>query len=34
MDALAPLGVTHFDGPATSFRLWQAMREVSRSPHG
>ncbi len=25
-DALAPLGVTHFDGPATPFRVWQAMR--------
>jgi carbon-monoxide dehydrogenase large subunit len=24
--ALAPLGVTHFDGPATPFRVWQAMR--------
>ncbi len=26
VDALAPLGVTHFDGPATPFRVWQAMR--------
>jgi carbon-monoxide dehydrogenase large subunit len=25
-DALAPFGVTHFDGPATPFRVWQAMR--------
>lgn len=25
LDALAPLGVTHFDGPATPFRVWQAM---------
>ena len=34
LDALAPLGVTHFDGPATPFRIWQAMRGVSRSPRG
>jgi carbon-monoxide dehydrogenase large subunit len=26
MDALAPLGVTAFDGPATPLRIWQAMR--------
>ncbi|MEJ0020386.1 MAG: xanthine dehydrogenase family protein molybdopterin-binding subunit [Acetobacteraceae bacterium] len=26
LDALAPLGVTTFDGPATPFRVWQAMR--------
>jgi carbon-monoxide dehydrogenase large subunit len=26
MDALAPLGVTHIDMPATSQRIWQAMR--------
>jgi carbon-monoxide dehydrogenase large subunit len=26
VDALAPLGVTQFDGPATPFRLWEAMR--------
>ena len=25
LDALAPLGVTAFDGPATPFRVWQAM---------
>ena len=25
VDALAPLGVTHFDGPATPFRVWQAI---------
>ncbi|MBV9586399.1 MAG: hypothetical protein JO213_16105 [Alphaproteobacteria bacterium] len=25
MDALAPLGVTHLDMPATSQRIWQAM---------
>ena len=27
LDALAPLGVTEFDGPATPFRVWQAMRD-------
>jgi carbon-monoxide dehydrogenase large subunit len=32
MDALQPLGVTHFDGPATPFRIWRAMQGVSRSP--
>jgi len=26
LDALAPLGVTHFEGPATPFRVWQAMQ--------
>jgi carbon-monoxide dehydrogenase large subunit len=26
VDALAPLGVTQFDGPATPLRVWQAMR--------
>ena len=26
VDALAPFGVTRFDGPATPFRVWQAMR--------
>jgi len=26
MDALAPLGVTEFDGPATPLRIWEAMR--------
>ena len=29
VDALAPYGVTHFEGPATPFRIWQA---ISRSP--
>jgi carbon-monoxide dehydrogenase large subunit len=29
VDALAPYGVTHFDGPATPFRIWQT---ISRSP--
>ena len=28
VDALAPLGVTQFDGPATPLRVWQAMREA------
>ncbi len=28
VDALASLGVTHFDGPATPFRVWQAIREA------
>lgn len=27
LDALAPLGVTGFDGPATPLRIWRAMRE-------
>jgi carbon-monoxide dehydrogenase large subunit len=27
LDALAPLGVTHFDGPATPARIWQAIEE-------
>jgi carbon-monoxide dehydrogenase large subunit len=27
LDALAPFGVTGFDGPATPFRIWRAMRE-------
>ena len=30
LDALAPLGVTRFDGPATSFHIWQAMRDGRR----
>jgi len=33
VDALAPLGVTEFSGPATPFRVWQAMQHVSRSRH-
>jgi carbon-monoxide dehydrogenase large subunit len=28
LDALAPLGVTGFDGPATPFHVWQAMRRA------
>ena len=27
LDALAPFGVTGFEGPATPFRIWQAMRD-------
>ena len=30
LDALAPLGVTGFDGPATPFRIWRAMRDAER----
>ena len=26
LDALAPLGVTGFDGPATPLHVWQAMQ--------
>ena len=29
LDALAPLGVRGFDGPATPFRIWSAMREAA-----
>jgi aerobic carbon-monoxide dehydrogenase large subunit len=25
LDALAPFGITTIDGPATPFRIWQAM---------
>ena len=28
MDALAPLGVSEFNGPAAPFRVWQAMRDL------
>ncbi len=28
LDALAPLGVTRFDGPASPFAVWQAIREA------
>jgi aerobic carbon-monoxide dehydrogenase large subunit len=31
VDALAPFGVTTLDGPATPFRIWQAMLDTSRS---
>ena len=27
LDALAPLGVTHIDMPATPHRVWQAIRQ-------
>ena len=30
LDALAPLGVTHLDMPATPARVWQAIQEASR----
>ncbi|MBS0541352.1 MAG: molybdopterin-dependent oxidoreductase, partial [Proteobacteria bacterium] len=30
LDALGPLGVTEFDGPATPARLWQAMQGAAR----
>ena len=30
LDALAPLGVTTFDGPATPPRVWQAIRDGIR----
>ena len=33
VDALAPFGVTHFDGPATPFRVWQAI-SAAPNPHG
>jgi carbon-monoxide dehydrogenase large subunit len=32
LDALAPLGVTNFDGPATPFRVWQAMATAGQPP--
>src|SRR5207237_2497838 len=33
LDALAPLGVRNFDGPATPARIWRAMEEAQgRSP--
>ena len=31
LDALAPLGVTHIDMPATPERVWRAMREARRA---
>ena len=30
VDALAPFGVTRFDGPATPLRVWQAMHANSK----
>jgi len=32
LDALAPLGVSHFDGPATPFRVWQAISTANQPP--
>jgi aerobic carbon-monoxide dehydrogenase large subunit len=32
LDALAPFGVTNFDGPATPERIWRAMRKVPLPP--
>ena len=32
IDALAPLGVTAFSGPATPFRVWQAIVKASPPP--
>jgi carbon-monoxide dehydrogenase large subunit len=29
LDALAPLGVTHIDMPATPERVWQAIRSAA-----
>jgi carbon-monoxide dehydrogenase large subunit len=29
LDALAPLGVIGFEGPATSFHIWRAMRDAT-----
>jgi carbon-monoxide dehydrogenase large subunit len=34
VDALAPLGITHIDMPATPLRVWQAIREAERSRGG
>jgi aerobic carbon-monoxide dehydrogenase large subunit len=34
MDALAPLGVRDFDMPATSERIWEAMRAARAVPTG
>jgi aerobic carbon-monoxide dehydrogenase large subunit len=31
LDALAPFRVTKIDGPATPFRIWQAMLDIGRS---
>jgi carbon-monoxide dehydrogenase large subunit len=28
LDALAPLGITNFAGPATPFRIWQVMQQA------
>jgi aerobic carbon-monoxide dehydrogenase large subunit len=34
LDALAPLGVTEFEGPATPFHVWQAMTKPPMSLRG
>jgi carbon-monoxide dehydrogenase large subunit len=31
LDALAPLGITHIDMPATPERIWRAMHEAPRA---
>jgi carbon-monoxide dehydrogenase large subunit len=31
LDALAPLGVTHIDMPATPERVWQAIQAAKKS---
>ena len=31
-DALAPLGIRHFEMPATPERLWRAIRDVRSRP--
>lgn len=33
LDALVPFGVTRFDGPATPYRVWQAMRRGAPPPN-
>jgi carbon-monoxide dehydrogenase large subunit len=33
LDALRELGVAHLDMPLTPARIWQAIREASRSNH-
>jgi carbon-monoxide dehydrogenase large subunit len=33
IDALAPFGVTRFDGPATPLRVWRAICDASRGCH-
>jgi aerobic carbon-monoxide dehydrogenase large subunit len=30
LDALAPLGVTEIEGPATPYRIWRAIKEAKR----
>jgi carbon-monoxide dehydrogenase large subunit len=32
LDALAPLGVTHIDMPATPERVWQAIQQAAHRP--